>query len=626
MAQRAGGLYGGIRFLSSSALPQDNIQPSSSSIVSKPIAEKAPAKEPAPVTPEVTQEKQEIVETAAPEASTKSSAGWSASLAFAPVRRSNKPKPSTNRLPPGAAFVASLATAATTTAPQIAPVTAPADQEPNEPEVSGWGKKIKAPSMVLDDDINGFRRIQPGEGKRKKKKNINANQLLWDPFEQYDPFHPNDYQEYKNWKKKEREERRVQERRRVEELKRRREGDWSEYSSENDSEDGRPSRKTARYHSPERDEERPMGLGMARAPADMETDDHQSAYRPPTPPNQVAAAQVATGEEAYLRRLQMSRGFVRQSSPPEAPPSFIDSSHSTPEQTHAPPPISPLPLPTFVPPSQPDRDEHPIPQPEEAHSSPLAPFTAPPAVSSSSLTQEVIEEKRKAAAAIAARLSALSKIQGSPVAPVPVPPQNEIGQQPAPVKGDQGSFAERYMAKLGHVAGQGLGARGDGIVEPIMLERALGPKTGKKGGETEDGKPKKPGAGGMGFGGAKMGKIVNSQAEEKKEADLAKFGESSRIVVLTNIVSREDVDEDLQGEIGDECSKHGTVERVLVHMPEHPVDEGDAVRIFVQFSGPAGAWKAVRDLDGRFFGGRTVRARYFDEVKFARRLFDLPLL
>ncbi|CAG8675349.1 1761_t:CDS:2, partial [Acaulospora colombiana] len=411
MAQRAGGLYGGIRFSTASALPQDNIQPSSSSIIPKPIAEKAPAKEPLPVAVEVSQEKQENVETAAPEASTKSSAGWSAALAFAPVRRSTKPKPSTSRLPPGAAFVASLAAAATTAAPQLAPVTAPVDQEPNEPEVSGWGKKIKAPSMVLDEDVNGFRRIQPGEGKRKKKKNINVNQLTWDPFEQYDPFHPNDYHEYKNWKKKEREERRMQERRRVEELKRRREGDWSEDSSENDSED-------ARYHSPERDEERPMGLGMAKVSSNMETDDHQDIYRPPTPPSQFAAAQVSTGEEAYLRRLQMSRGFVKQSSPPEAPPSFIDSSHSTPEQLQAPPPISPLPQPTFVPSSQPGRDGHPIPQPEETYSSPLAPSAAPPAASSAPLTQDVIDERRKTAAAIAARLSALSKIQLPPVVPV----------------------------------------------------------------------------------------------------------------------------------------------------------------------------------------------------------------
>jgi splicing factor 45 len=123
-------------------------------------------------------------------------------------------------------------------------------------------------------------------------------------------------------------------------------------------------------------------------------------------------------------------------------------------------------------------------------------------------------------------------------------------QQAAPVKGDQASFAARYMAKFGHVAGQGLGTKGDGIVEPIMLERTQAAKTGKKGAEPEEGRPKKPGAGGMGFGGAKMGKIVNSQAEEKKEADLTKFGASSRIVVLTNMVSPEDVDEDLQGEIG----------------------------------------------------------------------------
>lgn len=103
------------------------------------------------------------------------------------------------------------------------------------------------------------------------------------------------------------------------------------------------------------------------------------------------------------------------------------------------------------------------------------------------------------------------------------------------------------MAKHGYVAGQGLGANADGIVEPILLERAAAPKVSK--GEPGDGKPKKS-TGGMGIGGSNMGKIINPQAEEKQKADLAKYGPSSRIIVLTNIVALEEVDEDLQGEIG----------------------------------------------------------------------------
>lgn len=63
--------------------------------------------------------------------------------------------------------MASLASAVTTAATP-APILPTETQD--EPEVSGWGKKIKAPSMVIDEDVNGFRaQHKVGDGKRKKK-------------------------------------------------------------------------------------------------------------------------------------------------------------------------------------------------------------------------------------------------------------------------------------------------------------------------------------------------------------------------------------------------------------------------------------------------------------------------
>ena len=59
----------------------------------------------------------------------------------------------------------------------------------------------------------------------------------------------------------------------------------------------------------------------------------------------------------------------------------------------------------------------------------------------------------------------------------------------------------------------------------------------------------------------------------------------SRVVVLKNMVTVDDIDDDLESEVTDECGKFGTVNRVIIYQ-EKQSDDDDAeviVKIFVEF-------------------------------------------
>ncbi|GER24641.1 splicing factor 45 [Striga asiatica] len=190
---------------------------------------------------------------------------------------------------------------------------------------------------------------------------------------------------------------------------------------------------------------------------------------------------------------------------------------------------------------------------------------------------------------------------GAPRSPSPPPPGNGVGDGFSIGKsesrglggGAEGKMtaAQKMMAKMGWKQGQGLGKQEQGITSPLVAK-----KTDKRGGV-----------------------IVNTSESSKKVKSVSFNGIPTRVVLLRNMVGPGEVDDDLEGEVAEECAKFGTVTRVLIFEitePNFPHEE--AVRIFIQFERAEQATKALIELEGRFFGGRIVRACFYDEERFGK--------
>lgn len=97
--------------------------------------------------------------------------------------------------------------------------------------------------------------------------------------------------------------------------------------------------------------------------------------------------------------------------------------------------------------------------------------------------------------------------------------------------------------------------------------------------------------------------------------------QSSRVLVLENLVGPGEVDEDLESEVLEECRRFGAVERVLVHEGGKP----PRVRVFVRFNASEALNSAIAALHGRWFGGRQTSAVPYFEEAFARGDLELDV-
>ncbi|KAG2228245.1 hypothetical protein INT45_011037, partial [Circinella minor] len=150
-------------------------------------------------------------------------------------------------------------------------------------------------------------------------------------------------------------------------------------------------------------------------------------------------------------------------------------------------------------------------------------------------------------------------------------------------------MAKKVMSKYGWQEGQGLGRGEDGIKEALHVQPT-----------------------GRGSGVISSQSFVPAQQQQQQPQIV-----ESRVVLLTNMVGPGEVDDMLQEETAEECAKYGQVERCLIfEVPNGQVPDDQAVRIFVKFTTVDAARSALNDLNGRYFGGRVVTAKFFDRTRF----------
>eukprot|EP01135_Chromosphaera_perkinsii_P010054 Nk52_evm1s1999 gene=Nk52_evmTU1s1999 len=118
--------------------------------------------------------------------------------------------------------------------------------------------------------------------------------------------------------------------------------------------------------------------------------------------------------------------------------------------------------------------------------------------------------------------------------------------------------------------------------------------------------------------GASQRLLLMEKLSRKSSNSVAGEDNQSRVIVLKNMVGIDEVDEDLEGEVQEECQKFGEVRKIHIYV----ANDTSEVRIFVKFTSPSSTTKCVEAMNGRWFAGRQISALIYKETDFDSESFD----
>ncbi|KAJ6031190.1 hypothetical protein N7540_001922 [Penicillium herquei] len=422
-------------------------------------------------------------------------------------------------------------------------------------------KSTLADWAATEDDDFGYyvgEKRQRG-GRKKRKKDREPHAVPQNWDDIYDPSRPNNYEEYRHSDEK------------ILEVR-----DWKDrlYAHK--------MRRSPSVDSDSDDYDRPMNRQFAPP----------SSFAPPPNLNDSApTASVpddASGEDAFSRRARMSQRENEDVDMIEYSPSIPPP---PPEEPHAPPPYD-----------QPPSNQAPPPPPPPP-SNPMDAFQRSSATISRAPVRYTLPP---APADIPASEAELEEVFANEQ-PAEDESNTENENASRSLRPGQKGFAERLLSKYGWTKGTGLGATGSGIAKPLQV------KVEKR--------KKRPDSEGGGFvTPAGRGTIIGGK---RKGEDTGKFGPMSEVIILRGMLDGMDLQSELESgglmqEIGEECSeKYGSVERVYIAR-----DMGPPVPVFVKFTSPLSALRAVNALEGRIFNGNAITARFFDSEKFGDGIYE----